>query len=82
MSNKAQEFDLYYLEALTFEPTAMAALVQCYLHGRGTEVDLPRTQNGWIQKLNLWRKSDSIFKQMTSHNCTFYLTLDALLSFS
>ena len=58
MSTKAQEFDQYYLEALTFEPTAMAALVQCYLQGHGTEVDMLRAQE-WIEKLNLSRRSFS-----------------------
>ena len=58
MSTKAQEFDQYYLEALKFEPMAMAALVQCYIQGHGTEVDMPRAQE-WIQKLNLLRKSNS-----------------------
>ena len=58
MSTKAQEFDQYYLEALTFEPTAMVALVQCYLQGHGTEVDTQRAQE-WLEKLNLLRKGDS-----------------------
>ena len=50
MTTDKTNFDQYYLEALKFEPAAMAALVQCYLQGHGTEVDIKRAHE-WYQKL-------------------------------